>query len=264
MILEWLKSLTTPALPEAKRLGLLREAIAIEARARRCHAEWRPHLNKCMAEINTALGQMKDGGHVVVLGSGGLNDIDLNAMTAKAARIDLVDIVHLSAARRLTTNLRSVSLIEADVTGLAKTFVEWAEHGEGPLPSAQPGFSFLDGKPDLTISLNLLSQLALPFLRYQKGRWQEKVQIAEFEEHLMQNHIKALRQLPGQKLLITDIERRYFKGSTIEVDEVLMPSLKLPKPKSTWNWTIAPKSEAKSFDRIEHLVGAFDLGQDTP
>jgi hypothetical protein len=46
MLAEWWSYLTTPCSPEARRMGYLRESIAIRARHRRCRHAWAPHLAK--------------------------------------------------------------------------------------------------------------------------------------------------------------------------------------------------------------------------
>ena len=262
MILESLKALSTPATSQAKRLGLVYEAVAIEARAKRCRMAWRPHLQASKKEINASLETMKEQGHVVVLGSGCLNDIDIEPLIKKARQIDLIDIVQTHKARRVARNHNKIRLIEADVTGLADDFLRCSDHQKGPMPSPSPSFEFMDASPNLTVSLNLLSQLALPFLRHKQSQPLSDEEASNFEEYLMRNHIESLRALPGQKLLITDIQRRYHTSKNVEVDDVLPASLGLPAPRSTWIWTVAPKGETKPWEKIEHQVGAFDLNEE--
>lgn len=56
MLLEFLEYLTTDCPPYARRLGYLKEAIAIKARYRRHCEAWGPHLARSRAVVNRAVG----------------------------------------------------------------------------------------------------------------------------------------------------------------------------------------------------------------
>ena len=57
-LMEWL---TTPCPAAARRLGYLREAIAIRARYRRHHENWRPHLDATRAFAQRAAATIRYG-----------------------------------------------------------------------------------------------------------------------------------------------------------------------------------------------------------
>ena len=44
MLAEWFKHLTLPCPAPLRDMGYAREMIAIEARHKRCHVAWAPHL----------------------------------------------------------------------------------------------------------------------------------------------------------------------------------------------------------------------------
>jgi len=44
MLTEWLTYIAADCTPPARKLGYLRESIAIRSRYRRCRTAWQPHL----------------------------------------------------------------------------------------------------------------------------------------------------------------------------------------------------------------------------
>ena len=78
-LIEWL---TTPCPSTARRLGYLREAIAIRARHRRHRENWRPHLDATRAFVERAAAIPPRKRTAVLLGSGALIDVPIDALAA--------------------------------------------------------------------------------------------------------------------------------------------------------------------------------------
>ena len=114
MLAELFAWMTTPCPAAARPLGYLREAIAIEARYRRHAERWRPHLEKSKAVSNSSRRR-----RAVVLGSGPLFDIPVEALADAFDVVELVDIVHPKRARQIAAGFANVELKTSDVSSAA-------------------------------------------------------------------------------------------------------------------------------------------------
>jgi hypothetical protein len=223
VILEMLEWCITPSTWLARRSGLLAEQIAIRYRGNRCRKAWKPHLDACKSFVAR---NANTGGHVVILGSGHLNDVDWKFLNDRFDKITLVDVVHpLEIQCRAFFSKRRIKLVASDVTGLISD-------RKNP-----PSICGLLSEADVALSICLLSQLALPFQK----RWQdlpasERTARAHkiFEEHLAQ-----LRSV-SKALMITDVAQRF--DSELEWTS-LLHDFSLPESSDSWIWEIAPPHE---------------------
>lgn len=261
MILEWLQYLTTPAPRHIRSLGLVHEAIAIEARYKRCHKAWVSHLQNSRNQILATASELKTRNQVIVLGSGGLHDVPLEALSETFRSVVLWDVVHTRRVRGIAAGFPNVSCKTIDVTGLCEEFDGWLRGHRDMLPKPSVPSGLPTGSPDLVISLNLLSQLPLQMVARAnaKGRGNE---LGDFADTVIRSHVEWLKALPCPVLLLTDLERHYTKGGVIEVEEALpdldlglAPGLAL----ADWFWEVAPPGESPDYDTIHHKVGAFLL-----
>jgi len=172
-LFEWLLSRGTGP---GRRLGLDREAVSIAARHRRQSEAWEPHLaatRQCLLDAAAACPQ---GGTALVLGSGACLDVPLSALAARFDTVVLADAHHPRPARRLARAFPNVRLMPVDLTGLAGPAGQVARHG-GTLPRPLPIPDLSLGlRPDLTVSVNLASQLPIPLLRLLGSRLDETAQ----------------------------------------------------------------------------------------
>ena len=120
MLAELFAWMTTPCPAAARRLGYLREAIAIEARYRRHAERWRSHLEKSKAVIEEAVSNSSRRSRAVVLGSGPLFDIPVEALADAFDVVELVDIVHPKRARQIAAGFANVELKTSDVSALPR------------------------------------------------------------------------------------------------------------------------------------------------
>src|SRR5690349_4903760 len=92
--------LSFPATPAAFRRHI-GEAVGLWARGRRQRAAWHDHLARTRAAIEGPMARLTKGGTAVVLGSGPLFDVPLDALARHFKSVVLVDRAHLAGTRRL-------------------------------------------------------------------------------------------------------------------------------------------------------------------
>ncbi len=85
-----------------KRLGYLHEAIAIDARRKRCQSAWSTHLKHSQETIIKAVERTSGRTRIVLLGAGAGYDIPLEYLLSNYSEIHLVDVVFLNSIRKLT------------------------------------------------------------------------------------------------------------------------------------------------------------------
>jgi hypothetical protein len=140
---------------------------------------------------------------------------------------------------------------------MAEFFWQWSKMKERYKlpPVIEPDFSDL-ADAGLVVSLNILSQLPLPFSVWmEKKGWKDGNDV--FLDKVMNRHVEALIKLRVPVLMIADIDHLYLEG-----DEVIGRQSALPKdfshaPFATWDWNIAPRGEADKNVAIRHSVGAW-------
>lgn len=218
-VIEWC---VTPCPWFARKRGLLAAQIAIRHRARRCRTAWRPHLDACRGFFARALEAGSRGGHLVVLGSGHLNDFDLPFLQNRFERITLVDAVHpLEIQIRARFSKGRLSLIAADLLNPSESIAS------------------LVACSDWTVSSCLLSQLPLF--------------AAETDAAFVSaRHLELIQSAP-RWVLITDVANRPIGGDSWEP---LLETGTLPSAEAEWIWTIAPPGENGPVGE-ERLVWAF-------
>lgn len=247
MLAEMIEYLLTPCPPEARKLGYLKEAVAIRARHRRCRQAWREHLTRCRAAIVEATKTSPGRGTALVLGSGALLDIPLEVLAGIFDTVVLADIVHPLGARLKARALPGVRLDTADLTGTLGAV------SRGILPDLAPIKRYLDLSPDFTVSANILSQLPLiPARALNRTGCCPRERVQAFSTGVQREHLAWLERFPGVKLLITDTAWR-------DGPDVADPlhGLTLPPAWRSWTWNIAPRPEAHRDRDVIHEVSAF-------
>lgn len=256
MIIEALQHFLTPAPKYVKDMGYVREAIAIEARYKRCASTWQPHLEKCKEIILEQATLLEPKSNIMILGSGGLHDVPVEALLAQGHNITCVDIVHLPKIRQ---KYPDITFVDKDITGIAEPFYSQVKRGE-PY-SGRIAFRWSpDVRPDLIISLNLLSQLPMTLLDYAKKN--KSLLHENFDSNIMAAHLSWLISQKTQLLLISDIEHSYYYEDKLVKSEAVLRTheyLDHHRPFEKWTWDIAPKGEADGKISIRHVVGAWQL-----
>jgi len=255
MLLEAVSYLTTPCAPYARRMGYLRESIAIEARYNRCRVQWDPHLDASKAVIREAISRCDRHRKAVVLGSGLLLDVPLEDLSDGFKSVLLVDVVHLRTARRKAAEHWNVSLMEADIAGVAEAL----HHDAHTLFTPNNKLLVDDPEVDLVVSANLASQLPTVPLAYVDRRIHIDTDTAQdFGRDIIAGHLNHLRAFDAVQCLITNRRRTVVdnKGHAVEDVDALY-GIELPATDAIWDWEIAPMGEIASNRAIRNEVHGF-------
>ncbi|RXT55416.1 hypothetical protein B6S44_09880 [Bosea sp. Tri-44] len=244
----------TPAAPMARKLGLLREGIALWSRGRRQRKAWEPHQARCRAIIAEVAAALPRRRKAVALGSGPVRDIPLEALCASFEQVVLVDIVHLPLLRLKLWRQAKVSLLSRDLTGTMAWLAGEADGRQDPLADLAN-----DDSVDLVVSANLLSQLAWPV-----ADWLEDnpARAAALPDNLPARciawHLADLARFKGYVCLISDVEMvERDRAGTIHDRLDLMYGVELPKEDESWLWPVAPFGEAERDREYVHKVCAW-------
>jgi hypothetical protein len=243
----------------ARRFGHDREAVSIAARHRRCHAAWAPHLEAVKAFILESAATAAGTGTAVILGSGLCLDVPLAELCTRFREVFLVDVHHPRQARALAKRYRNIRLIETDVTGMVQS-ADFAAKSATPLPHPVPVPDPLPGlTADFTASVNLASQLAIPFRKILDGKTPE-AELAAFCRGLIEAHVRWLESLPGQTCLVCDRTWQCVDGEEILESLDALEGVVLPPPDRSWIWRIAPRpEESHAYDRQNQVWGYCDI-----
>jgi len=267
VILELLEYLTTDCPADVRRLGYLKEAIAIKARYRRHCEAWGPHLARSRALVGDAAGRLARRRTALVLGSGLLLDIPLGALSAAFERVVLVDLVHLRRARRVAARYANVSLVTADVTGLAAGFQDRARAGWRGTPVPQPCGFHDDESVDLVISSNLLAQLPVIPAATLRRAGRDDLTVRDFCRAMVEAHLAYLAGFKARVCLVTEVSREALgrDGEILRIDDALF-GVRLPAEDASWSWDLAPRGEVSAAYGIRNrVVGFVDFyGQTAP
>jgi len=243
MLVEWALSLVNPAPLHLRRLGYVRQSGLLHARSRRCRAAWAPHLTRARGVILAAAEATARRGSAVVLGSGLLDDVPLDALAGLFERVTLVDAVHPWPARLAARPHRTAALVTAEISaGLT-----------------DPDLWRICAEADLIVSANLLSQLPIVPIEAYEARGREAP--PRLGTQIVETHLAALDRLAagtGRVCLITDtVQREEDRAGGVTDSHDLMFGVALPKPAEAWDWEIAPFGEIGRRRRLIHRVHAY-------
>ncbi|HCI14750.1 MAG: hypothetical protein A2063_06940 [Gallionellales bacterium GWA2_60_142] len=255
MLTEWLTWLAADCPPPTRKLGYLRESIAIRTRYRRCKTMWQPHLTNSRAALLDSLQACSSFRTALVFGSGLLLDIPLDELARRFKKVYLVDIVHLPEVKRAVRHHANVRCIDLDVTG----FIEHMEALSPERLELPPPKYFLD-EPDIdwVASVNLLSQLPLLPVDWLRQRFPElsEAMLEEWGTQVMRQHLDYLAAFAAPTCLLADMEQVIHTGNGEIIERIDFASrLRLDDAApEQWRWNIAPPGEIApdigSFHRV--------------
>lgn len=260
MIRELFESWTTPATPEARKLGYLYESIAYRARFRRCEKSWKGHLENCHRAILSACESLARTETLLIMGSGPLYEIPMEELKERFSRVILVDLVQPLEVRRRWGQRADVLLMEQDLLGLCGALTRWKAGQALPIPNP-PDLSFLS--PDFILSANCLSQLPLVprerLSRIARGALGDDV-LNEFCNGISRSHLEHVRSFGKPNLVISDYETRLLdrRGLVTQRSSPFFETEWMTKVRD-WNWSIAPRGEIDISNSLEMSVGAFEV-----
>lgn len=230
MILEALNFAATWLVSERRRAAEINASVRLWARARRCARDWAEHEANCKAFVQAQMPARRRV--AVVLGSGLLRDVPIEAMSRAFEEVRLYDLQHLASVR-----------LWARARGLGN--LRFLQH------DLSAGLDMLRDDPaiDLVISANLLSQLGVAADRMGLNA-----------AAVIRGHVAALQAAPGRRLLLTDqaFDVILKDGSTAERHD-LMHGVALPPAEAEWSWTVAPFGELDPGYKAVHRVVAIRI-----
>ncbi len=251
----WQYVSSSTSLPLAKEMGFLKEAIAMEARAKRCQQSWGGHYQSCQKAILTASQRAVQKRTVLIFGAGSLHDVPLGILSAQFERVLLVDLVFLNSAKALAEQFDNIELIEHDVTESLVTIQN------GQLFVERPMAWLDDATIDLVVSLNLITQLPLIPVRWVM----EHFEVSEIEgdilgKQLILAHLLYLKAFKGEVCLIADREG-VESDATGKVLDRFDPwwDIEPPKAVNEWFWTLIPLGEVDKHTSQTNCVGVSFL-----
>jgi hypothetical protein len=251
-----LECVLTPCPRWMREMGYLRELLGIRRRRKQWRKAWEPHCENSRRVVLAAAERCRARRKAVVLGSGFLHDVPITELSSAFRQVALVDLLHPVAARWRTRKLRNVRFLTADV-GSAAHEVWQAVERRSPLPRAKPEMFLEDGEVDLTVSLNLLSQLpCLPEQYVRAARSHPPEEITAYCRETIRAHLSWLEKLPGVVALITDIEARTVSASGAEMSRHgTLYGVDFPYEGERWIWPLVPRGRTHPH-HAEHLVVA--------
>ncbi len=234
----------------------------VEARYKRCAAQWEPHLERTRRAILRAALLAQNRRKAAVMGAGLLHDIPLAQLSAQFEEVFLLDVVHSRSCRLRASIYSNVRCVEADVTGTAPHLIQARQSGS-PLQRIAPDLLRLLPEAeavDFLVSVNLLSQLGCAPATFLAASHAPE-EIRSFQRHVVESHLVMLRQFPGHTALITDVA---WSSRPLRPDG-LVPSprrdvlhqVSLPPPEDSWDWLIAPAPESDPHHHVIAHVAAY-------
>jgi len=263
MLWECLATLRTPCPGYVRKSGLLRELVAIEARGRRCRKFWAPHLARSKELIARSAENAPGDGLAVVLGSGPLFDVPLEALTRRFETVVLADAAHAPGARRRAKK-NGARLENVDVTGMLEEAMRAVRSDGGELTVKTPEL-YLDRDPDFVVSANLVSQLPLPFLRiFQNGAnpsYHGEGFGEDFARRLIEAHFSWLSRFRGRVCLIADLVWITAREEAAPEEKDALRGARTPPGGERWLWEVAPRGEQSwDYARRNLVAGYVDFG----
>ena len=240
-------------------MGYVRELRALRARRNRCRSAWHSHLDRTRAVILDAAAQCEQRRSALVVGSGLLFDIPLEALSRQFESVVLVDIVHAWSVHRQAARFSNVRLLPLDVTGVVERCHALARRrSPAPLPQ-RPVECFTGEGFDLVASVNILSQLPVVPNGYMSRRIRAlaEADTKEFSRALVVNHLDWLCSFQGIACLVTDLERLCYGECGLASREESLWGISLPEGGRDWMWDLAPKPEMYFHLDVRHRVGGY-------
>lgn len=251
MLAEALNFAATYAITPRRRAGEINASVALWARARRCARDWAAHETNCRAFVTKAIEALPERRVAVVLGSGLLRDVPIEALSRSFREVRLYDLQHLASVRLRAAmkGLRNVRFECRDLSGYERLIAD-------PASTPEP-LSFLRdiADLDLVISANLLSQIGVGIGRLVKN---DPAAPQDAVHRLIRAHVESLSTLSAKSSLITDISYEVMdrQGRILERDD-LMHGVALPPASAGWSWQVAPFGELDPGYRAVHRVVAI-------
>ena len=255
----WLDYLAIPVPRHVRQMGYVRELRALRARRNRCREAWCSHLEHTREVVLESAARCERRRSALVVGSGLLFDVPLEALSRQFGNVVLVDIVHAWSVHREACRFSNVQLVPLDATGVVERCHALArQRSPAPLPQ-RPVECFAGEDFDLIASVNVLSQLPVVPNGYMSRRIRSptEAETREFSRALVVNHLDWLCGFPGIACLVTDLERLCYDDCGLVSREESLWGVALPEGGRDWMWDLAPRPEMYLHLDVRHRVGGY-------
>jgi hypothetical protein len=260
-LFESLRDLLTPYPRAVKAMGFPAEVAGIEGRYQRCRAQWAEHVERTRSVVLRGAERAEQRRKAVILGGGLVHDLPLEQLAGMFREVILVDLIHSSASRWATSQLRNVNRVVADITEALDAAYRVAWDADQPLPKSEPTLFLDDPEVDFTASVNLLSQLpCMPMTYLNKQGAHPPHKVEEFARELIRGHFGYLSRQRGNVTLVTDVERLKINmlGQIVERRDLFF-GIPWPNRSEEWEWKLAPCPEAdRSHHYYRRVLGIHD------
>lgn len=254
MLLEWIEYLRTRSNKLAKDWGYTYQNVSLNFRSRRCRKAWRSHVEQSHQLVCEQLAVVKPKS-VLILGSGLLLEIPIEALLVQCEKIYLVDLVHSAKIRRLARKHAQIELIEKDISSI----LGFLKKGQAPFLMKSIPWDLLPAwnlpEVDWVISANLMSQI--PLIISETLPMTPTV-YRDFARKLRDEHVRRALSQGKHVLLFADFETLYKSrdGELLKKEDykVDLGSLKFLKE---WEWEISPFGETSKDYQVVMLVKAY-------
>jgi hypothetical protein len=253
MLAEMLLYRLTRAQPWAETLGYREGAVRLWSRAGRCAVAWKPHLDRCRAEILAGAEACARRRTAMILGSGVLADVPLRELAGLFEKLVLVDVAHLPTISWRAKRCGNVRCEIADLSGIAEALVRSPER-PWPVPGSRYGLD--DPTVDFVVSLNLVSQMPLGPCEYIEAKLGLPEGAADdYGKAIVEAHFAHLSAFDGRVLVLGDRARLYLDktGKVFDRDDPLYGAA-LPPVDAEWDWDVAPLGEQSRDYAIRNRV----------
>jgi len=220
-------------------LGFLADSKGIERRYNREKKNWDIHLNNTKEFILNST--KSESGTLLVLGSGRLLDLPLDALSRSFSKIYLYDIIHTAKVKKEVSKFNNVELITADITGGMLNEAYKLKRKNGQFFSYTNHFSNINFEtnfnPDFVISLNILNQLDIILIDYLKQKTDISAhEIKKLRIDIQQKHLHFIQQY--NHCLIADIEEEWYDDNDklIGIKPTVFVDFNNYKEQKKWLW----------------------------
>jgi hypothetical protein len=244
------------------RMGYYSGQAGIMRRMLREEGAWQSHLVKTSEFIQQAVKSQQPKS-IRILGSGWLLDVPISYLIDRCEKIILTDITHPNQIVNKYSKNTNIFFETLDITGgAAELCYKQKKSGFNinSLISQLSNIKPIDFSEDMTVSVNLLSQLNITLTDYlvKKIRLTDS-QIIAITQTIQSKH---LEMLPAEKsLLITDYEEEYYNedNKLIGSKPTVYVPLSTGKERKEWNWNFDTKMMYKEGCKTVLRVTALKL-----
>lgn len=228
------------------KMGFVEDQSGILRRYNRETTGWNIHLQNTQQFILKNIPT--NAKTAIILGSGYLLDVPINALLNQFEHISLVDINHPTPIRKQWENHPQITLLETDLTGIAEPLYQYLKSTSYPDDSLLNIFNLrtLDinlNAYDYIVSCNLLSQLDVLLTDYIRDNYDISEELLQqFRLQIETNHYNDLP--PTKSVLITDYDEIYIhpKKETQTYQSVILDKVRTAQGEH-WYWIFDTKAK---------------------